>query len=43
MSYTYTNIDNSVYPYRLKHMEVFFSDLSCLNITLIRETHYPNL
>ena len=32
MSYTYTNIDNSVYPYRLKHMEVFFSDLSCLNI-----------
>lgn len=32
MSYTYTNINNTVHPYRLQKMEVFFSDLSCLDI-----------
>ncbi len=32
MSYTYMNIKDSVYPYRLQNMEVFFSDLSCLDI-----------
>lgn len=32
MSYTYISINNSDYPYRLQDMEVFFSDLSCLDI-----------
>lgn len=32
MSYTYMSINNPAHPYRLQNMEVFFSDLSCLEI-----------
>lgn len=32
MSYTYLDINNPVHPYRLKNIDVFFSDLSCLDI-----------
>lgn len=32
MSYTCMNTKSSVHPYRLQQREVFFSDLSCLDI-----------
>ena len=32
MSYTYMSINNPNHPYRLRGMDVFFSDISCLEI-----------
>lgn len=32
MSYAYININNSLHSYKLENMNVFFSDLSCLDI-----------
>lgn len=32
MPYTYMQIANQTLPYKLEHMEVFFSDLRCLDI-----------
>lgn len=32
MAYTYKNTNNIVLPYKMSDMEVFFSDLSCVDI-----------
>ena len=32
MGYTYMSINNPTHPYRLQDMEVFFSDIRCLDV-----------